>query len=71
MEIFTSGIGLLKNFVTLVGAAFVILGLIQFFSGQGDNNAASKQTGVGLFAAGAGIIMVAQTLIPMLANITG
>lgn len=68
MEIFTEGVDVIKNIVTLIGGGMVIIGLVQFFQGQGDNNAAAKQTGIGLFIAGAGIAIVAQSLIPMLAN---
>lgn len=68
MEIFTAGVDVIKNIVTLIGGGMVIIGLVQFFQGQGDNNAAAKQTGFALFIAGAGIAIVAQTLIPMLAS---
>lgn len=69
MEIFTAGIDILKNIVTIIGGGMAVLGLIQLFQGQSDNNAAAKQGGIGLLIAGGGIILVAQTLIPMLANI--
>lgn len=69
MEIFTAGVDLVKNIVTIIGGGMVIIGIIQFLQGQGDNNAAQKSTGIALFVAGAGIAMVAQTLIPMLANL--
>ncbi|MEG1687143.1 MAG: Maff2 family protein [Angelakisella sp.] len=69
MAIFTAAIDLLRGIVTVIGGGMAILGLIQFFSGQSDNNAASKQSGVTLLIAGAGIIMVGQILVPMLAVI--
>ncbi|MEG2074467.1 MAG: Maff2 family protein [Angelakisella sp.] len=69
MEVFTAGLDIIKGIITVIGGAGVIIGLIQFFQGQGENNAAAKQAGMGLFVAGAGIAIVAQTLIPMLANI--
>lgn len=68
MEIFTAGVDVIKNIVTLIGGGMVIIGLVQFFQGWSDNNAAAKMTGIALFIAGAGIAIVAQTLIPMLAN---
>lgn len=68
MEIFTAGVDLLKTLISLIGGGVIITGAIQFFMGQGDSNAAEKKTGMTLFIAGAGIVIVAQTLIPMLAN---
>lgn len=69
MEIFTAGVTIIQTIVTLIGGGMVVIGIIQFLQGQSDSNAAQKQTGVGLFIAGGGIALVAQTLIPMLANL--
>lgn len=69
MEIFTAGVDIIKSIISLIGGGMIITGLVQFFQGQGDNNGAQKQTGMALFIAGVGIAVVAQTLIPMLANL--
>ncbi len=71
MEIFTTGLSLVKNIVTVIGGAMCIIGAIQFFMGQSESNAAEKKTGMSLFIAGAGIALIAQTLIPMLGNLMG
>lgn len=68
MEIFTAGVDVIKNVITVIGGGLAITGGIQLFMGQGDSNAAEKKTGMSLFIAGAGVIIIAQTLIPMLAN---
>ena len=69
MAIFISGVDLLKTVVSLIGGGMVCMGLIQFFQGQSESNAAAKQAGIALTIGGAGIALVAQTLIPMLANV--
>lgn len=69
MEIFTAGVDLLKNVVTVIGGGVAIIGAIQFFMGQGDSNAAEKKTGMTLFIAGGAITLIALTLIPMLGNL--
>ncbi|MEM1486390.1 Maff2 family protein (plasmid) [Oscillospiraceae bacterium PP1C4] len=68
MEIFTSGVDILKEIINVIGGGLVISGLITFFLAQGESNAAQKNIGIGLFVAGAGIAVVANTLVPMLAN---
>ncbi|MEG1943407.1 MAG: Maff2 family protein [Angelakisella sp.] len=68
MEIFTAAISIIKGIVTVIGGGMVIIGAIQFLMGQSENNAAEKKSGMGLFISGAGIAVIAQTLIPMLAN---
>ena len=69
MEMFTAGVDLLKSIVTILGGGMLVLGLIGLFQGYGDSNPAAKQTGLFQFLGGLGIILVAQTLVPMLANV--
>lgn len=69
MEIFAAGVDIIKTIVTVIGGGMAIVGAIQFFQGQSENNASQKQTGIGLFIAGGGIALIGQTLVPMLANL--
>ena len=68
MEVIQRGITIISAIVTVIGAATAINGGIHFFNGQKDSNPAEKTTGLNLFIAGAGIVIIAQTLIPMLGN---
>ena len=69
MEIFTSGVGLLQKIINLIGGGLVIIGIIMYLMANSDNNPAGKQQGMALFISGAGVALVANTLIPMLANL--
>lgn len=69
MEIFTAAIGTLQTIVNLIGGGMAILGIIQLFMAQSDQNAAQKQTGFALLVGGGGICVVANTLVPMLSSL--
>ncbi|MBP3195519.1 MAG: hypothetical protein J6N21_00740 [Butyrivibrio sp.] len=66
MEFFTSGVSLLQNIVTLLGAAAIIGGLVEVGKSQADNNPAVRATGIAMFIGGAIIIAVGQVLVPKL-----
>lgn len=68
MEIFTAGIDLLKNIVTLIGGGMLVIGIITLLMAQSDSNAGQKNIGISLMIAGLGVGMVGQTLVPMLAS---
>ena len=66
MEIWTAGVNIFQVIVTLVGAVMLIIGIVNYLEGHSSENAASKSTGGKLMVAGGGIILVGQTLVPML-----
>ena len=66
MEFFTSGVSLLQNIVTLLGAAAIIGGLVEVGKSQADNNPAVRATGIAMFIGGAIIIAVGQVIVPKL-----
>ncbi len=70
MEIFSAGVGILQTILNVIGGGMVIIGILMFLGAQGDNggNPAGKQQGISLMVAGGGICLVANTLVPMLAN---
>lgn len=69
MEIFTAAIGILQKIVLVIGGGMAVIGAIQLFQAWSDNNGAQKQMGMAMLIAGGGIVLVAQQLIPMLANL--
>ena len=59
----------LKVVVTALGGGLGVWGVINLLEGYGGDNPASKSQGMKQFAAGAGIIIIAQTVIPQLATL--
>ena len=59
----------LKSVVTIVGAGLGVWGVINLLEGYGGDNPAAKSQGIKQFGAGAGIIIIAQIVIPQLATL--
>ena len=59
----------LKNITTALGGGVGVWGLINLLEGYGGDNPASKSQGIKQFAAGAGIIIIAQNVIPSLSSL--
>lgn len=68
MDFFKTGVTLLQNIVTLLGAAAIIGGLVEVGKSQADNNPAVRATGIAMFVGGAIIIAVGQVLVPELSS---
>lgn len=69
LEIFNSGVDLLQAFVSIIGGAMAIFGIIQALMGFHEQNGVQRNSGITLFICGAAIAVVAVKLIPMLKNI--
>lgn len=69
MEFFTTTVTGLKTVVTALGGGVGVWGVINLLEGYGSDNGASKSQGVKQLMAGGGIVIIAQTVIPQLANL--
>ena len=69
MEFFTTTVAGLKTVVTALGGGVGVWGVINLLEGYGSENGASKSQGVKQLMAGGGIVIIAQTVIPQLANL--
>lgn len=69
MEFFTTTVTGLKTVVTALGGGIGVWGVINLLEGYGSENGASKSQGVKQLMAGGGIVIIAQTVIPQLANL--
>ena len=69
MAFFQSAISTLSSIVTLLGAGVGVWGIINLLEGYGGDNPAAKSQGMKQLMAGAGIVLIAQVLIPMLSTI--
>jgi len=68
MSFFQQAITVLTTIVTLLGAGFGGWGLINLFEGYGNDNPGARSQGIKQLIAGAGIVIVAQVLLPLLKN---
>lgn len=69
MEFFYAAINLLVIIVTAIGAGLGVWGVINLLEAYSQENSNNKNQGIRQLMAGGGIILVAQVLIPMLANV--
>ncbi len=69
MQFMSTAVDGLKSVVTIVGGGLGIWGVINLLEGYGGDNPAAKSQGIKQFAAGAGIIIIAQTVIPQLTSL--
>ncbi len=58
----------LSAVVTLIGGGIGILGVINLVQAYSEENPASKSSGMKQLAAGVGLIICAQTLVPVIFN---
>ena len=71
MGFFSSAIDGLKTVITAIGAGIGVWGVINLLEGYGNDNAGSKSQGIKQLMAGGGIIILAQTVIPLLSGLFG
>ena len=63
---FASAMALLQSIITAIGVALGVMGCINLFEGFQSDNPANKSQGFKQAISGAGIILAAQTLIPLI-----
>lgn len=68
MEFFQQGVGVLTTLVTLIGAGLGLWGIVNLLEGYGNDNPGAKSQGIKQFMSGAGIVILGQTLVPVLAT---
>lgn len=68
MAFFISAITGLKMIVTAIGAGTALWGVINLLEGYGGENPSARSQGIRQLMAGGGIAIVAQTVLPQLAN---
>lgn len=71
MDFFTSAVNGLQIVVTAIGAGVGVWGVINLLEGYGQDNPASKSQGIKQLMSGGGIIIIAQTVIPLLTGLFG
>ena len=69
MEFFTQGIEVLQNVLILIGAGLGLWGIVNLLEGYGNDNPGAKSQGMKQFMSGAGIVLIATTLVPALAGL--
>ncbi|MED3804443.1 Maff2 family protein [Lysinibacillus xylanilyticus] len=69
MSFFTSGVGVLQKIVILIGAGLGVWGVINLLEGYGNDNPGAKSQGMKQFVAGAGIVIIGTTLVPLLSGL--
>ena len=69
MAFITATLNLLSTIITLMGAGVGVWGVVNLLEGYGGDNAAAKSQGIKQFAAGIGIVLIAQVLIPQLSTL--
>ncbi len=69
MSFFTTAIDGLKLVITAMGAGVSVWGIINLLEAYGSENAGNKSQGIKQLMAGGGIVIIAQTVIPQLANL--
>lgn len=69
MEFFQAGVGVLQTLVTLIGAGLGLWGFINLMEGYGNDNPGAKSQGIKQFMSGAGLVLIAQLLVPQLSSL--
>ena len=69
MAFFTSAVTGLKIVVTAIGAGVGVWGVINLLEGYGSDNPGAKSQGIKQLMSGGGIIIIAQTVIPLLSSL--
>ena len=69
MAFFQSPIGTLQTLVVALGAGLGVWGVINLMEGYGNDNPGAKSQGMKQLMAGAGIVIIAQTVIPQLTTL--
>lgn len=71
MDFFGQAVSSMTVIVTAIGAGVAVWGIINLLEGYGQDNAASKSQGMKQLMAGGGIVIIAQTVIPLLSSLFG
>ena len=69
MAFFQSAVGVLQTLVIALGAGLGVWGVINLMEGYGNDNPGAKSQGMKQLMAGAGIVIIAQTVIPQLTTL--
>ena len=69
MAFFTTAITGLKVVVTAIGGGVGVWGVINLLEGYGNDNPGAKSQGMKQLMAGAGLVIIAQTVIPQLTTL--
>ena len=69
MTVFTSGVTLLSKIVVAIGAGICLWGGINLMEGYGGDNPGAKSQGIKQLLAGAGVIAIGTTLVPLLSGL--
>ena len=69
MAFFTTAITGLKVVVTAIGGGVGVWGVFNLLEGYGNDNPGAKSQGMKQLMAGAGIVIIAQTVIPQLTTL--
>lgn len=66
MSFFTQGVDSLQKVLILIGAGLGLWGGVNLLEGYGNDNPGAKSQGMKQFMSGAGIVILALTLVPAL-----
>ncbi len=69
MAFFGTAVTGLTTVVTAIGAGVAVWGAVNLLEGYGNDNPGAKSQGIKQFMAGAGIIIIAQTVISQLGTL--
>jgi hypothetical protein len=69
MAFFTAAIDVLKTIIIALGAGLGIWGLVNLLEGYGGDNPGAKSQGMKQLMAGGGLVAIAVSLIPLLAQL--
>lgn len=69
MEFFIQGVTTIQQILVLIGAGLGLWGAVNLLEGYGNDNPGAKSQGMKQFMSGAGIVIIALTLVPLLAGL--
>ncbi len=69
MDFFASAVETMTTAVTAIGAGVAVWGGINLFEGYGNDNPGAKSQGIKQLMSGGGIIILAQTVLPLLIDL--
>lgn len=69
MTFFNTAVDSLSTIVNGLGISLAIWGIVNLLEGYGNDNAGAKSQGIKQFVAGAGVVVVGTSLIPMLKDL--
>jgi hypothetical protein len=69
MAFFSSAISTLTTMVVAIGGGLGVWGVVNLLEGYGNDNPGAKSQGIKQLMAGAGIMLLGNTLIPQLSSL--